>query len=206
MLVVCAPLDHWSSSTVEENEGAAHDQTEEQTHNRPQTALSLAKLRRSICGRADASGQFSPLFSASSLTLTLNPIQQVSVGIFHPQKLGIDKTDPDELTAEEIAKFARLDIDPETITFQRGNWTGCNEILQKVCSNALSLLLQSFKCPTCYYSNRLKSIRFGREGKPVIPRESVSEQGPVSRKSRELFGPEKQVVKLQSACFEKLIF
>ena len=27
-----------------------------------------------------------------------------------------------------------------------------------------------------------------------------------SRKSRESFGPEKQVVKLQSACFEKLIF
>ena len=31
-------------------------------------------------------------------------------------------------------------------------------------------------------------------------------QGPVSRKSRELFGPEKLVVKLQSACFEKMIF
>ena len=31
-------------------------------------------------------------------------------------------------------------------------------------------------------------------------------QGPVSRKSRELFGPEKLVVKLQSACLEKLIF
>ena len=31
-------------------------------------------------------------------------------------------------------------------------------------------------------------------------------QGPVSRKSRELFGPEKLVVKLQSPCFEKLIF
>ena len=30
--------------------------------------------------------------------------------------------------------------------------------------------------------------------------------GPVSRTSRELFGPEKLVVKLQSACFEKLIF
>ena len=33
-----------------------------------------------------------------------------------------------------------------------------------------------------------------------------SDLGPVSRKSRELFGPEKLVVKLQSACFEKLIF
>ena len=36
------------------------------------------------------------------------------------KKLGIDKTDPNELTAEEIAVFARLDIDPDTITFQRG--------------------------------------------------------------------------------------
>jgi len=34
-------------------------------------------------------------------------------------KLGIDKTDPDSLTEEEIAKFSRLDIDPETITWQR---------------------------------------------------------------------------------------
>ena len=32
------------------------------------------------------------------------------------------------------------------------------------------------------------------------------DQGPVSRKSRELYGPEKKVVKLQSACLEKLIF
>ena len=30
--------------------------------------------------------------------------------------------------------------------------------------------------------------------------------GPISRKSREVFGPEKRVVKLQSACFEQLIF
>ena len=34
----------------------------------------------------------------------------------------------------------------------------------------------------------------------------ISGQGLVSRKSRELFGPEKSVVKLQSTCFEKLIF
>ena len=31
-------------------------------------------------------------------------------------------------------------------------------------------------------------------------------QGPVSRKSQELFGPKKHVVHLQSACFEKLTF
>ena len=30
--------------------------------------------------------------------------------------------------------------------------------------------------------------------------------GAIARKSRELFGPEKPIVKLQSACFEKLIF
>ncbi|MCJ1319793.1 tetrahydrofolate synthase [Xylographa vitiligo] len=35
------------------------------------------------------------------------------------KKLGIDKTNPDELTKEEITKFARLDIDPDTITWRR---------------------------------------------------------------------------------------
>ncbi|CAK7272171.1 tetrahydrofolate synthase [Sporothrix epigloea] len=35
------------------------------------------------------------------------------------RKLGIDKTDPNSLTPEEITKFARLDIDPETITWKR---------------------------------------------------------------------------------------
>ncbi|KAG0685567.1 tetrahydrofolate synthase [Kluyveromyces marxianus] len=35
------------------------------------------------------------------------------------KKLGIDKTDPNELTEEESARFARLDIDPDTITWRR---------------------------------------------------------------------------------------
>lgn len=35
------------------------------------------------------------------------------------KKLGIDKTNPDELTEDEIARFARLDIDPDTITWRR---------------------------------------------------------------------------------------
>ncbi|XP_069708220.1 monofunctional C1-tetrahydrofolate synthase, mitochondrial [Phaenicophaeus curvirostris] len=34
-------------------------------------------------------------------------------------RLGINKTDPGTLTEEEISKFARLDIDPSTITWQR---------------------------------------------------------------------------------------
>ncbi|KAL6721360.1 tetrahydrofolate synthase [Lecanora helva] len=35
------------------------------------------------------------------------------------KKLGITKTNPDDLTPEEITKFARLDIDPSTITWRR---------------------------------------------------------------------------------------
>ncbi|MCJ1308649.1 tetrahydrofolate synthase [Agyrium rufum] len=35
------------------------------------------------------------------------------------EKLGIDKTNPDDLTPEEARKFARLDIDPDTITWRR---------------------------------------------------------------------------------------
>lgn len=35
------------------------------------------------------------------------------------KKLGIDKTNPDDLTEEEKKKWARLDIDPETITWHR---------------------------------------------------------------------------------------
>jgi methylenetetrahydrofolate dehydrogenase (NADP+)/methenyltetrahydrofolate cyclohydrolase/formyltetrahydrofolate synthetase len=35
------------------------------------------------------------------------------------KKLGITKTNPDELTEEEIRRFARLDIDPDTITWRR---------------------------------------------------------------------------------------
>ena len=34
-------------------------------------------------------------------------------------KFGIDKTDPDSLTEDEIRKFSLLDIDPDTITWQR---------------------------------------------------------------------------------------
>ncbi|KAJ3184106.1 tetrahydrofolate synthase [Gaertneriomyces sp. JEL0708] len=35
------------------------------------------------------------------------------------QKLGIEKTNPDELSNDERRRFARLDIDPESITWQR---------------------------------------------------------------------------------------
>ncbi len=35
------------------------------------------------------------------------------------KKLGIDKTDPDDLTPEEYGKFVRLDVDPDAITWRR---------------------------------------------------------------------------------------
>lgn len=35
------------------------------------------------------------------------------------KKLGIDKTNPDDLTIEEKTRFARLDIDPSTVTWRR---------------------------------------------------------------------------------------
>lgn len=35
------------------------------------------------------------------------------------EKLGIDKTDPNDLTEEEISRFVRLDVDPDTITWRR---------------------------------------------------------------------------------------
>ena len=35
------------------------------------------------------------------------------------KKLGITKTNPDDLTEDEVHRFARLDIDPETITWRR---------------------------------------------------------------------------------------
>jgi hypothetical protein len=44
------------------------------------------------------------------------------------QRLGIEKTDPTTLTDEEINRFARLDIDPETITWQRGTRAGYNPL------------------------------------------------------------------------------
>lgn len=35
------------------------------------------------------------------------------------RKLGIDKTNPSDLTPEEVSQFARLDIDPATLTWKR---------------------------------------------------------------------------------------
>ena len=50
----------------------------------------------------------------------MSAAQPVSLGyLYWFQRLGIEKTNPAELTEEEIGKFARLNIDALTITWQR---------------------------------------------------------------------------------------
>uniref|UniRef100_A0A2K5W3Y0 C-1-tetrahydrofolate synthase, cytoplasmic n=1 Tax=Macaca fascicularis TaxID=9541 RepID=A0A2K5W3Y0_MACFA len=54
------------------------------------------------------------------LVPSVNGVRKFSdIQIRRLKRLGIEKTDPTTLTDEEINRFARLDIDPETITWQR---------------------------------------------------------------------------------------
>lgn len=54
------------------------------------------------------------------LVPSVNGIRMFSdIQIRRLRRLGIEKTDPTTLTDDEINRFARLDIDPETITWQR---------------------------------------------------------------------------------------
>lgn len=57
---------------------------------------------------------FSRLVPAKKGVRTFAPIMLKRL-----QKLGINKTNPDDLTPEEQSKFARLDVDPATITWNR---------------------------------------------------------------------------------------
>lgn len=67
-----------------------------------ETRQSDAALFRRLCPTAkDGTRRFSPVM------------------LKRLQKLGIDKTDPSDLTPEEVHRFARLDIDPDTITWRR---------------------------------------------------------------------------------------
>ncbi|CAM9522653.1 unnamed protein product [Ascophyllum nodosum] len=47
------------------------------------------------------------------------------------EKLGIDKTRPEDLTEDELRRFSRLDIDPSTITWRRVIDT-CDRMLRKI--------------------------------------------------------------------------
>uniref|UniRef100_A0A8C5KH71 formate--tetrahydrofolate ligase n=1 Tax=Jaculus jaculus TaxID=51337 RepID=A0A8C5KH71_JACJA len=54
------------------------------------------------------------------LVPSVNGVRKFSeIQLSRLKKLGIDKTDPSALTEEEVTRFARLNIDPATITWQR---------------------------------------------------------------------------------------
>ncbi|KAM4865615.1 monofunctional C1-tetrahydrofolate synthase, mitochondrial isoform 1-T2 [Thomomys bottae] len=54
------------------------------------------------------------------LVPSVNGVRKFSeIQLARLKKLGINKTDPSALTEEEVSKFARLNIDPSTITWQR---------------------------------------------------------------------------------------
>ncbi|XP_051020136.1 monofunctional C1-tetrahydrofolate synthase, mitochondrial [Acomys russatus] len=54
------------------------------------------------------------------LVPSVNGVREFSeIQLSRLRKLGINKTDPSTLTEEEVRKFARLNIDPSTITWQR---------------------------------------------------------------------------------------
>ncbi|KAM7172428.1 monofunctional C1-tetrahydrofolate synthase, mitochondrial [Macrochelys suwanniensis] len=56
----------------------------------------------------------------SRLVPVVNGVREFSsIQLARLKRLGINKTDPGTLTADEISKFVRLDIDPSTITWQR---------------------------------------------------------------------------------------
>jgi len=77
--------------------------------------------------KASSTGSlFSPvdLFSSQALYSRLVPTKNgkrefAPLMLKRLQKLGIDKTGPNDLTPEEITRFARLDVDPATITWNR---------------------------------------------------------------------------------------
>lgn len=67
-----------------------------------ETRQSDAALFRRLCPRAkDGSRSFSPVM------------------LKRLKKLGIEKTNPDDLSDDEVLRFVRLDIDPETVTWRR---------------------------------------------------------------------------------------
>jgi len=56
------------------------------------------------------------------LVPTVNGVRKFSpIQVNRLKRLGINKTDPSTLTAEEITSFSRLNIDPDTISWNRGN-------------------------------------------------------------------------------------
>lgn len=77
------------------------------------------------------------------------------------QKLGINKTNPDDLTDEEKSRFVRLDIDPESITWQR---------VLDVCDRLL-IDLNLFP-PQSFFFRFLRVVTVGQYPKEEFPRKT----------------------------------
>ena len=69
------------------------------------------------------------------------------------QKLGIAKTDPDELSEEEKGRFARLDLDPETLTWRRVVDVN-DRYIRLLCGTVQYSMV---RCSTVQYSNLQRS-------------------------------------------------
>lgn len=67
------------------------------------------------------------------------------------KKLGINKTDPNEFTEEEKSAFAKLDIDPETITWNRV-LDVCDRFLRTVQTGDYHYPVVSFYYSSCICS------------------------------------------------------
>ncbi len=65
------------------------------------------------------------------------------------KNLGIDKTDPNELTEEEKSRFVRLNIDRETLTWRRG--TDTNDRLLREITVGQSPTEKDFNLTTSFY-------------------------------------------------------
>ena len=69
------------------------------------------------------------------------------------------------------------------------------------------ICLALFLCHEITAHTHLNEVRLSaRASKCTAPLQQAQHQGPVSRKSRDFFRPAKTVVKLPSACLNKLIF
>jgi len=84
-------------------------------------AVSQHLVQYAACSRESQSNMCSTSWKVFELSHLIDGLRWFSVWIFLlVQKLGITKTSPNELMEDEIRRFVRLDVDPNSITWQRG--------------------------------------------------------------------------------------
>ena len=111
-----------------------------------------------------------------------------SLSVIYPSKL-----DSIRSTDQKLRNFSGLFKGPQSPLYLRNA-----EVLSQA-SHATSLGFQLFKTSGLQFDKWLfRPEKFSGVWRNMF-------QGSVSRKSREPFGPDKPIVKLQSACFENMI-